>query len=69
MSLHSMFAECRKLILGDSFPSFGGNFFSENMKTRQYLTVYVVICHFVCYEGKINQYQPWKNFSKLLDNL
>ena len=70
ISLKSMFAEYHKLILGDWFPSFGGNF-SENMKLRRYLTLfmYVVIRHFVCYEAEINQSEPRKNFSKLLDNL
>ena len=34
-----MFAEGHKLILGDYFPSFGSNFFSENMKLREYLTL------------------------------
>ena len=42
MSLHSMFAECHKLIPGNSFPGFGGNFFSENMKIRQYLTLFML---------------------------
>ena len=31
--------------------------------------VYIVILPFACYEVEINQSEPQKNFSKLLDNL
>ena len=49
-----MFAEIHKLILGDQIPSFGDNFFSENLKLRIFDFVYVIIHHFVCYEVEIN---------------
>ena len=58
-----MFAEGNELILGDYFPSFGGNFFSENMKLN------VAIRHFICYEAEINESEPQKNFSKMTHNL
>ena len=35
-----MFVEGHVLILGVSFPSFGGNFSTENMKLREYLTLF-----------------------------
>lgn len=34
-----MLAVGHRLILGDYFPNFGGNFFSENMNLREYLTL------------------------------
>ena len=63
-----MFAEGHNQV-NSGRTSFGGNLFSENMKLTIFDQVYVVICHFVCYETKINQSEPQKNFSKLLDNM
>ena len=60
IALHSIFAEDHKLILGDWFTSFGSNFFSENMKLRQYLTLFMLPSDIFVMKRKSNNHNDGK---------